>query len=64
MGGWGGRIQTSIWRIRNQTLSPVKEGVTNLFPLKLTSNSNRSNFENRTESMESRVSERIGPFGE
>ncbi len=36
----------------------------NLFPLKFISNLKRSNFENRTESVESRASERNGPFGE
>jgi hypothetical protein len=36
----------------------------NLFPLRFTSNSKLSNSENRTEWMESRASERIGPFGE
>ena len=27
MPGWGERIRTSIWRVRNQTLSPVRGGV-------------------------------------
>jgi hypothetical protein len=62
--GWGGKIRTSIWRVRNQTLSPVGEKQQNLFPLKIISNSKRSNFENRTEWMGSRASERSGPFGE
>jgi hypothetical protein len=47
-----------------QTLSPVRKKRQNLFPLKFISNSKRSNFENRTEWMESRASERNGPFGE
>ena len=57
-------ILAIAWRVRNQTLSPVQEKRQNLFPLELISNSKRSNFENRTEWMESRASERNGPFGE
>jgi hypothetical protein len=49
---------------RNQTLSPIREKWPNLFPLMPISNSKRSNFENRTEWVESRGSERNGPFGE
>jgi hypothetical protein len=45
-------------------LSPVREKPQNLFPLRLISNSKRLNFENRTEWVESRASERNGPFGE
>jgi hypothetical protein len=41
-----------------------EENGKNLFPLKFISNSKRSNFENRIESVESRASERNGPFGE
>jgi hypothetical protein len=48
----------------NQTLSPVREKTQNLFPLEFISNSKRSNFENRTEPVKSRASERNGPFGE
>ena len=62
--GWGGRIRTSRWRIGNRTLSPVREKPHNLFPVTIISNSKRSNFENRTESTESRDLERNGPFGE
>jgi hypothetical protein len=62
--GRGGGIRTSIWRIGNRTLSPVREKPQNLFPLKFISDSKRSNFENRTESEESRASEKNGPFGE
>jgi hypothetical protein len=61
---WGGRIRTSRWRIGNRMLSPVREKPQNLFPLKLISNSKRSNLENRTESVKSRASEKNGPFGE
>jgi hypothetical protein len=61
---WGGRIRTSRWRIGNWTLSPVREKPPNLFPPKFISNSKCSNFEKRTESVESRASERNGPVGE
>jgi hypothetical protein len=44
--------------------SPLREKRLNLFPLKFTSSSKRSNFENRNEWTESRASERNGPFGE
>jgi hypothetical protein len=62
--GWGGRIRTSRWPIGNRTLSLVREEQQNLFPLKFMTNSKRSNFENRTKWIESRASERNGPFGE
>jgi hypothetical protein len=42
----------------------VREKPQNLFPMKLICNLKRSNFENRTESVESRASERNWPFGE
>jgi hypothetical protein len=48
----------------NRTLSLVRQKRQNLFPLKLISNSKCSDFENRTEWMESRGSEKNGPFGE
>jgi hypothetical protein len=51
--------ELEVWRF-----SPVREKPQNLFPLSLVSNSKRLNFENRTESVESRASERNGPFGE
>jgi hypothetical protein len=62
--GWGGRIRTPRWRNGSRKLSPVRAKPQNLFSLKLISNSKRSNFENRTGSVESRASERNGPFGE
>ena len=62
--GWGGRIRTSIWRIENRAFSPLREKPQNLFPLKFISNSKRSIFENRIESVKSRAWERNGPFGE
>jgi hypothetical protein len=43
---------------------PVREKRQNLFRLKLISNSKCSNFENRTEWMESRAPVRNGLFGE
>jgi hypothetical protein len=46
-------------RMCNRVL-PVREKPQNLFPLKFISNSKRSNFENRTESVEARASERNG----
>jgi hypothetical protein len=48
----------------NRMLSPVREEPQNLFSLKLIGPSKRWNFENRTESAESRASEINGPFGE
>jgi hypothetical protein len=45
-------------------LSLIREKQPNLFPLKLISSSKRLNFENRTEWVESRGSERNGAFGE
>jgi hypothetical protein len=64
MGGWGGWIRTSRRRIGNRTLSPVREKPPNLFPLKFISNSKCWNFENRTESVKSKASEKNGPIGE
>jgi hypothetical protein len=58
--GWGGRIRTSIWRVRNQTFSHVRQKRQNLFPMKFISNSKGSIIENRTEWVESRASERNG----
>jgi hypothetical protein len=43
-------------------LSPVREEPQNLFSLKFMNPSKRWNFENRTESAESRASERNGPY--
>jgi hypothetical protein len=45
-------------------LSAVREEPQNLFSLKFIGPSKRWNFENRTESAESRASEINGPFGE
>ena len=45
-------------------LSPVREKLQNLLPLKFISYSERSNFKNRTELAESRASEKNGLFGE
>jgi hypothetical protein len=63
--GWLGREDSNLdmanW---NRMLSPVREEPQNLFSSKLISHSKRWNFENRTESAESRASERNGPFGE
>ncbi len=64
LSGWGGRIRTSIRRIGHRALSPVQEKPQNLFPSKFLSSSKHSNLKNRTESKESRASERNGPFGE
>jgi hypothetical protein len=64
LAGWGERIRTSMWRVRNQTLSPVRAESQNHSLLNFISSSKRLNFENRTESSESRASERNGPFGE
>jgi hypothetical protein len=60
----GGRIRTSIWRIRNRMLLPAREDLQNPISSEFISSSKHSNFENRTESAESRALERIGPFGE
>jgi hypothetical protein len=49
---------------RVRTTLGVREEPQNLFLLKFVSNSKRSNFEDRTESVRSRASERNGPFGE
>ena len=48
----------------NRMLSPVREEPQNLFSWKFIGPSKRWNFENRTESAESRASEINGPFGE
>jgi hypothetical protein len=45
-------------------LSPVQEEPQNLFLLNFISHSKHSDFENRTESGESRAPEKNGPFGE
>jgi hypothetical protein len=55
MDGWGGRNRTSIWRFRNRMLLPVREELQNPIASEFTSVSKHSNFENRTESVESRV---------
>jgi hypothetical protein len=58
---WGGRIRTSIWRIRiGSRLSEPQ----NLFSFEFINPSKRSNFENRIKSAQSRASEINGPFGE
>jgi hypothetical protein len=44
--------------------SPIREKRPKRFPSTLISCSKRSNFEDRTESVKSRASERNGPFGE
>jgi hypothetical protein len=62
--GWGRTIRTSKWRIGNRMLSPVQEEPQNLFSWEFISPSKRWNFENRTESAESRALEINGPFGE
>jgi hypothetical protein len=49
---------------RSWTHSPIQEKRSNHFPSALISCSKRSNFENRTEAMESRASEINEPFGE
>jgi hypothetical protein len=63
--GWLGREDSSLdmanW---NRMLSPVREAPQHLFSLKFIGPSKRWNFENRTESAESRASEINGPFGE
>jgi hypothetical protein len=48
----------------NRRLSPIREIIPNLFPLKVISSSKQLDFENRTKRVESRGSERNGPFGE
>jgi len=62
--GWGGRIRTSIWRFRNRMLLPVREELQNPFSSEFISVLKHSNFENRTEPVESRALERNEPFGE
>jgi hypothetical protein len=64
MAGWGGRNRTSIWRFRKRMLLPAREDLQNPISSKFISRSKHSNFENRTESAESRALERIEPFGE
>ena len=59
-----GRQGPPISRIHAWMFSPVREKRQNLLPPKFITYSKRSNFENRTEWMESRASERNGPFGE
>ena len=63
--GWLGREDSNLdvanW---NRMLSAVREEPQNLFSLKFRSPSKRWNFENRTESAESRASERNGPLKE
>jgi hypothetical protein len=54
----------SIWRVRNQMLLPVREEPQNPISLEFISLTKHSNFENRSESAESRAPERNGPFGE
>jgi hypothetical protein len=62
---WLGRKDSNLdmanW---NRMLSPVREEPQNLFSLKSIGPSNRWNFENRTESAESRATEMNRPFGE
>jgi hypothetical protein len=62
---WLGREDSNLdmpnW---NRMLSPVREEPQNLFSLKFIGPSKRWNFENRTESAESRASEINGSFGE
>src|SRR6266704_5171734 len=63
---WLGRKHSSLemvnWNptVKKRTLSAIQEKWPNSRPLKLISNSKRSNFENRTEWAESRGSERKG----
>jgi hypothetical protein len=62
-------LTRSHGRASFQTISPkqrnyIREEPQNLFSLKFIGPSKRWNFENRTESAESRASEINGPFGE
>jgi hypothetical protein len=50
--------------IRNRVLLPVRRNYKTRISLEFISISKHSNFENRTESAESRASEKNGPFGE
>jgi hypothetical protein len=63
---WPGREDSNfdMTNFGDQMLSPVREKPQNLFPSRFISPSERWNFENRTESAESRAPERNGVFGE
>lgn len=65
MASWLGREDSNL-DMANWTrmLSPVREEPQNRFSVKFVGPSKRWNFENRTESTESRALERNGPFGE
>jgi hypothetical protein len=64
MAGWGRRNRTTKWRFQKRILLPVREKLQNRISSEFISCSKHSNFENRTESAESRALERIEPFGE
>jgi hypothetical protein len=64
MPGWGGRNRTSIWRFQKRMLLPAREDLQNPISPEFISRSKYSNFENRTESAESRALESIEPFRE
>ena len=56
---WLGRKESNLdMAISNRTLLPVREELQNPIALEFTSVSKHSNFENRTESAESRALER------
>jgi hypothetical protein len=59
--GWEIRTREAIL---NQAHSPVRERPQKRFPSKFISSSNRFNFESRTGAVESKASERNGPFRE
>src|SRR4051812_25978524 len=64
MAGWGGRNRTTKWRFQKRILLLGREKLQNHISSEFISCSKHSNFENRTESAESRARERIEPFGE
>ena len=63
MRGWGGRFRLDMAH-SDRMLLPVREQRQNPISLQFISLSKHSNFENRTESAESRAPEINGQFGE
>jgi len=60
----GRKDSTARCRGSKETLSPVRERLHDLSPLRVISNLKRLNFENRTDTLKCRASERSGPLGE
>jgi hypothetical protein len=63
LAGAGG-FESRYGEIRNRMLLPAREDLQNPISSEFINTSKHSNFENRTESAESRDLERIEPFGE